>query len=87
MNLKYDHDTRQLEKLQKTNVYNDTFYIVNEGHFGTINGFRLGYLPTQRVSLEITTSMIGEKAGSDEFAALEFYNICKPVEFFFIAFD
>ncbi|CAG8458082.1 10210_t:CDS:2 [Paraglomus brasilianum] len=49
VNLKYDHDTRQLEKLQKTNVYNDTFYIVNEGHFGTINGFRLGYLPTQRV--------------------------------------
>jgi len=50
VNLKYDHDTRQLEKLQKTNVYNDTFYIVNDGHFGTINGFRLGYLPTQRVS-------------------------------------
>lgn len=49
VNLKYDYDTRQLEKLHKTNVYNDTFCISHEGHFGTINGFRLGRLPTQPV--------------------------------------
>ncbi|CAG8462654.1 13934_t:CDS:2 [Acaulospora colombiana] len=49
VNLKYDHDARQLEKLQKTNVYNDTFCIGHDGHFGTINGFRLGRLPNQMV--------------------------------------
>ncbi|KAF9352309.1 autophagy protein 6 [Mortierella sp. NVP85] len=49
VNLKYDYDTRQLEKLHKTNVYNDTFCISHEGHFGTINGFRLGRLPNQPV--------------------------------------
>ncbi|RUS21347.1 autophagy protein Apg6-domain-containing protein [Endogone sp. FLAS-F59071] len=49
VNLKYDHDARQLERLQKTNVYKDTFCISHEGHFGTINGFRLGRLPNQPV--------------------------------------
>ncbi|KAG0261720.1 autophagy protein 6 [Mortierella polycephala] len=49
VNLKYDYDTRQLEKLHKTNVYNDTFCIGHDGHFATINGFRLGRLPTQPV--------------------------------------
>ncbi|RHZ58171.1 hypothetical protein Glove_375g99 [Diversispora epigaea] len=49
VNLKYDHDAKQLEKLQKTNVYNDTFCIGHDGHFGTINGFRLGRLPNQMV--------------------------------------
>ncbi|CAJ0750391.1 24438_t:CDS:10, partial [Entrophospora sp. SA101] len=45
INLKYDHDTKLLEKLHKTNVYNDTFCIGHDGNFGTINGFRLGRLP------------------------------------------
>ncbi|KFH66745.1 hypothetical protein MVEG_07270 [Podila verticillata NRRL 6337] len=49
INLKYDYDSRQLEKLHKTNVYNDTFCIGHDGHFATINGFRLGRLPTQHV--------------------------------------
>ncbi|RIA80362.1 beclin-1 [Glomus cerebriforme] len=49
VNLKYDHDAKQLEKLQKTNVYNDTFCIGLDGHFGTINGFRLGRLPNIQV--------------------------------------
>ncbi|ORY07460.1 APG6-domain-containing protein [Basidiobolus meristosporus CBS 931.73] len=49
VNLKYDHDARELERLQKTNVYNDTFNIGHDGHFGTINGFRLGRLPNQAV--------------------------------------
>ena len=38
------HDARQLERLQRTNVYNDTFCISHDGHFGTINGLRLGRL-------------------------------------------
>ncbi|CAG8484757.1 7609_t:CDS:2 [Ambispora leptoticha] len=49
VNVKYDHDAKQLEKLQKTNVYNDTFCISHDGSFGTINGFRLGRLQNQPV--------------------------------------
>lgn len=49
VNLQYDHDSRQLEKLQRTNVYNDTFCISHDGYFGTINGLRLGRLPNQPV--------------------------------------
>lgn len=44
VNLKYDHDSQQLEKLQRTNVYNDTFCISHDGRFGTINSLRLGRL-------------------------------------------
>ncbi|KAI9757984.1 MAG: hypothetical protein M4579_003219 [Chaenotheca gracillima] len=49
VNLQYDHDSRQLERLQRTNVYNDTFCIGHDGYFGTINGLRLGRLPNQPV--------------------------------------
>lgn len=49
VNLQYDHDSRQLEKLQRTNVYNDTFCIGHDGYFGTINGLRLGRLQAQPV--------------------------------------
>ena len=49
INLKYDHDSRQLERLQRTNVYNDTFCIGHDGFFGTINGLRLGRLANQTV--------------------------------------
>ncbi len=40
-----DHDSKQLDFLQRTNVYNDTFCIGHDGFFGTINGLRLGRLP------------------------------------------
>ncbi|ORZ03492.1 autophagy protein Apg6-domain-containing protein [Syncephalastrum racemosum] len=49
MNFKYDHDVKQYERLQKTVVYNDAFCIAQEGHFGTINGFRLGRLHSHPV--------------------------------------
>lgn len=49
LNMKYDHDARQLEKLQRTNVYNDTFCIGHDGTFGTINGLRLGRLTNPSV--------------------------------------
>ena len=42
LNTKYDHDSRQFERLQRTNVYNDTFCIEFDGRFVTINGLRLG---------------------------------------------
>jgi beclin 1 len=44
LNMRYDHDSRQLEQLQRTNIYNDTFCIGHDGYFGTINGLRLGRL-------------------------------------------
>lgn len=44
VNLKFDHDSQQLQKLHRTNVYNDTFCISHDGTFGTINGLRLGRL-------------------------------------------
>jgi beclin 1 len=44
VNTQYAHDTSLLEKLQRTNVYNDTFCISHDGKFGTINGLRLGRL-------------------------------------------
>ena len=44
LNASYDHDSQQLERLQRTNVYNDTFCIGHDGNFGTINGLRLGRL-------------------------------------------
>lgn len=45
LNAAYDHDAQRLERLQRTNVYNDCFCISHDGHFGTINGLRLGRLP------------------------------------------
>ena len=39
----------QLDKLKKTNVFNHTFHIWHSGHYGTINGFRLGRLPEDPV--------------------------------------
>lgn len=38
-----------LERLKKNNVFNTTFHIWHKGHFGTINNFRLGRLPTAPV--------------------------------------
>ncbi|KAH9942461.1 APG6-domain-containing protein [Epithele typhae] len=38
----YAADSAVLEKLERTNVYNDAFCIGHDGVFGTINGLRLG---------------------------------------------
>ena len=45
LNAAYDHDANQLERLHRTNVYNDTFAVGHDGFFGTVNGLRLGRLP------------------------------------------
>ena len=58
VNLQYDHDSRQLERLQRTNVYNDTFCIGHDGYFGTINGLRLGRLPNQPVGFVLPQSQM-----------------------------
>ncbi|EGO00095.1 hypothetical protein SERLA73DRAFT_180521 [Serpula lacrymans var. lacrymans S7.3] len=41
----YAADYATLEKLERTNVYNDGFCIGHDGVFGTINGLRLGRVP------------------------------------------
>ncbi|KAF9263395.1 APG6-domain-containing protein [Marasmius fiardii PR-910] len=41
----YTADSATLEKLERTNVYNDAFCIGHDGVFGTINGLRLGRVP------------------------------------------
>ncbi|KAF2432890.1 APG6-domain-containing protein [Tothia fuscella] len=45
----FEHDSKQLERLRRANVYNDTFAIGHDGYFGTINGLRLGRLPDRPV--------------------------------------
>ncbi|KAF3764459.1 hypothetical protein M406DRAFT_42195 [Cryphonectria parasitica EP155] len=49
INSKFDHDARLLEKLQRSNVYNDTFCISFDGYFATINSLRLGRLSNRPV--------------------------------------
>ena len=41
----YAADSVALERLERTNVYNDAFCIGHDGVFGTINGLRLGRAP------------------------------------------
>ncbi|KFA65732.1 hypothetical protein S40285_04895 [Stachybotrys chlorohalonatus IBT 40285] len=49
VNAKYNHDSQLLDKLQRSNVYNDTFCISHDGSFATINGLRLGRLSNKPV--------------------------------------
>ncbi|TEA15114.1 Vacuolar protein sorting-associated protein 30 [Colletotrichum sidae] len=49
INSKFDNDAQLLEKLQRSNVYNDTFCISHDGTFATINGLRLGRLSNKPV--------------------------------------
>ena len=39
MEHQYQQAYEHLEKLKKTNVFNDAFHIWHDGHFGTINGY------------------------------------------------
>uniref|UniRef100_A0A0K8TRH3 Putative beclin-like protein n=1 Tax=Tabanus bromius TaxID=304241 RepID=A0A0K8TRH3_TABBR len=52
----------QLEKLKKTNVFNVTFHIWHAGHFGTINNFRLGRLPSSPVDWSEINAAWGQTA-------------------------
>ncbi|KAI8817591.1 autophagy protein Apg6-domain-containing protein [Fimicolochytrium jonesii] len=58
--LSHAYVSKQLESLKKTNVYNDTFQIWHEGPFGTINGFRMGRLPTQPVDWSEINAAMGQ---------------------------
>lgn len=47
--IQHAQDYRELQRLRRTNVYNDTFAIGHDGFFGTINGLRLGRLADRQV--------------------------------------
>eukprot|EP00040_Diaphanoeca_grandis_P004194 m.27481 g.27481 ORF g.27481 m.27481 type:complete len:443 (+) comp15755_c0_seq2:137-1465(+) len=57
---KYTVTCKQLEKLKKTNVFNDVFHIWHDGHFGTINNFRLGRLPSVPVGWDEINAAWGQ---------------------------
>jgi beclin len=66
---KSDHETmeqqidmcmQQLAQLKRTYVYDDAFHISYDGHFGTINGFRLGRLPSQQVEWWEINAALGQ---------------------------
>jgi beclin 1 len=46
---RHAHDAQVLSQLQRRSVYNDTFNITHDNHFATINGLRLGRLPSPYV--------------------------------------
>ncbi|RWS10531.1 beclin-1-like protein [Dinothrombium tinctorium] len=66
----------QLDKLRKTNVFNATFHIWHSGHFGTINGFRLGRLPTVPVEWWEINAAWGQ-------AVLLLHSLAKKMDFIF----
>ena len=47
-------------RLKRTNVFDDAFHISYDGHFATINGFRLGRLPSQPVEWAETSAALGQ---------------------------
>lgn len=56
------YTNNQLDKLSKTNVFNATFHIWHSGHFGTINSFRLGRLPSAPVDWSEINAAWGQTA-------------------------
>lgn len=56
------HAQAQLDRLKKTNVFNVTFHIWHAGHFGTINTFRLGQLPSAPVDWSEINAAWGQTA-------------------------
>lgn len=46
--------------MKRTNVFDDAFHISHDGHFATINGFRLGRLPSQPVEWAETSAALGQ---------------------------
>ena len=49
LSTRHAHDVQILTQLQRRSVYNDTFNITHDNHFATINGLRLGRLPSPYV--------------------------------------
>ncbi|KJE97483.1 beclin, variant [Capsaspora owczarzaki ATCC 30864] len=60
--MRLQNASASLSRLNKTNIYNDTFHIWFEGHFGTINGFRLGRLQNSPVDWAEINAAWGQTA-------------------------
>jgi len=54
------HASEALERIKRTNVFDDAFHISHDGHFATINGFRLGRLPSQPVEWAEISAALGQ---------------------------
>ena len=59
---KLRYTQNQLERVKKRNAYTATFSIWHSGHFATINGFRLGRLPSEPVEWEEVNAAYGHTA-------------------------
>ncbi|OUM60849.1 hypothetical protein PIROE2DRAFT_13291 [Piromyces sp. E2] len=71
----------KFERLRyKANCYNDTFRIEYDGVFGTINGFRLGRLPSQQIDLCEINAAFGQ-------TLLLLYSLAKRADFQFKNFS
>ncbi|ODV95061.1 hypothetical protein PACTADRAFT_43813 [Pachysolen tannophilus NRRL Y-2460] len=60
VNAMYEFNLNQLDKLRKSNVYNDTFKISHNGQFGTINGLRLGNADSSKISWHEINAALGQ---------------------------
>ena len=60
LNARYDHDSKQLLRLQRANVFNDIFCIGHDGFFATINNLRLGRLPDRTVEWPEINAALGQ---------------------------
>nr|XP_014275220.1 beclin-1-like protein [Halyomorpha halys] len=65
--------------LGKTNAFDATFNIWHEGHFGTINGFKLGYLPSAQIDWEEINTAWGQ-------ASLLLFALARKMNFTFRKF-
>ncbi|KAJ3570398.1 hypothetical protein NP233_g4440 [Leucocoprinus birnbaumii] len=72
----YAADVATLEKLERTNVYNDAFCIGHDGVFGTINGLRLGRVPGVPVEWAEINAAWGQ-------ALLLLYTIARKLDYAF----
>lgn len=54
------HASDLLRRLQRYNVFNDVFHIWHDGLFGTINGLRLGRLPSKPVEWVEINAALGQ---------------------------
>jgi len=66
----------KLNSLHMANGYNDTFRIEYDGPFGTINGFRLGRLPSHQIDLCEINAAFGQ-------TLLLLYSLAKKADFQF----
>lgn len=58
--LRTDLAAEQLLRLKRAHVLNEAFHVWHEGQFGTINGFRLGRLPSQPVDWPELNAALGQ---------------------------